>query len=542
MQDREGGTFVRHAPCDKCGSSDALAIYSNGTGYCYSCSTYFKNIEGNMETAANVTTFNKPLELRGEPRAIVERGISLDAVKKYGVQVETRPNSNEPLRHYYPYTDNEGNRVGAKVRSLDQKGFRTLGDMRNNTLFGQDLFKNEGRYVTVVEGELDALAAYEMLGSKWPVVSVSKGAAGAVKDIKQNLEWLEGFESVVFCFDADEPGRQAALECAKIISPNKAKIVSLGDYKDACEYLMAGKGKAFVNDWWEAKTYRIAGIITLEDAWEEFKNRGTETIIPFPSSFGKLNEMMNGGIAEGEVTVIGALTSVGKTTYVNEIVYHLWKNTDRRVGCAFLEASNGEAIENLLSIHTGVNLALEDRSNIDYEKLHGELITDGRIVLLDHHGAVSTDDLFIKLRSMVKANGCEVLIVDPLQAAVTSNSNDVVDDVMDRFLKLAKETDVSIIIVSHMRKPAVKDAHDVSEYDLKGSGSINQIAFNTVLLSRDKMAENDIARNSTKVQLVKCRRTGITGAAGWVYYDQYTGRLEEGEDPQTAEANLEEEF
>jgi twinkle protein len=86
-----------------------------------------------------------------------------------------------------------------------------------------------------------------------------------------------------------------------------------------------------------------------------------------------------------------------------------------------------------------------------------------------------------------------------------------------------------------MRKPFVKEAHDVSEYDLKGSGSINQISFNTILLSRDKMSDNDYARNCTKVQLVKCRRTGNTGDAGWLFYNQQTSRLERGEAPEIME-------
>jgi len=227
---------------------------------------------------------------------------------------------------------------------------------------------------------------------------------------------------------------------------------------------------------------------------------------------------------------------------VNEIAYHFWENTGKTIGCAFLEASRGEAIENLLTIQTGHNLSLEDRSNIDFDKLRTDIITDGRILLLDHQGAVDTDELFLKLRAMVKGNGCDVLIIDPLQAAVTSNSNETVDDFMDRLLKLAKETDVSIIVVSHMRKPSISNPHNVNEYDLKGSGSINQIAFNTILLSRDKMSEDEYTRNSTQVQVVKCRRTGITGSAGWLYYNSMTGRLERGEKPDIHEANTIEEF
>lgn len=495
-----------------------------------------------MEATANVVSYNRPAEMYGQPMAMPERRISLDTVKKYGVTVETVPNGHEAFKHHYPYYDKGGKFIGTKARRVSDKSFSTSGNMKDNVLFGQQLFKNEGRFVTVVEGELDALAAFEMLGSKFPVVSVSKGAAGAVKDFKANLEWLEGFENVVICFDNDSAGREASEKCAQILSPNKARIVSLTAFKDASDYLTNNKVRDFSHEWWEAKTYRMTGIVTLEDAWANFVKRGTEEIIPFPESFGMLNHMMNGGVAAGEITVLGALTSIGKTTLVNEIVHHLWKNTDKRIGCAFLEADGGEAIENLLTVHTGHNLSIEDRHNIDYDKLHTDIITDGRILLLDHQGAVDSDELFIKLRAMVKGSGCEVIVIDPLQAAVTANNNETIDDFMDRLLKLAKETNVSIIVVSHMRKPSMTNPHNVNEYDLKGSGSINQIAFNTILLSRDKMSEDDYTRNSTMIQVVKCRRTGQTGMAGWLYYNSQTGRLERGEAPEHHAAEAEDEF
>src|SRR6056300_1469 len=531
----ESSEFLGHQGCDKCGSSDALATYSDGHGYCFNCLTHFKEVDGLEAIESNVVNYNKPVEMYGTPMAITDRRISLDTAKRYGV-------TSDDTKQYYPYYDQNNKLIGSKVRTVASKEFSTRGDMRHNVLFGQQLFKTGGRYVTVVEGELDALAAFEMLGARYPVVSVSKGAGGAVKDFKQNLEWLEGFEHVIICFDNDPAGREAAEKCAQVLSPNKARIASLREFKDASDYLLNNKVKRFTAEWWEAKTYRMTGVITLEDAWSDFIKRGTEEVIPFPESFGMLNSMLNGGIATGEITVIGALTSVGKTTMVNEITYHFWKNTTKTIGCAFLEASNGEAVENLLTIHTGHNLSLEDRKNIDFDKLRSEIITDGRIPLLDHNGAVDTDELFLKLRAMVKGNGCDVIIIDPLQAAVTSNSNETIDEFMDRLLKLAKETDVSVIVVSHMRKPSLTNPHNVNEYDLKGSGSINQIAFNTILLSRDKMAEDEYARNSTQVQVVKCRRTGLTGSAGWLYYNALTGRLERGEKPDVHEANNIEEF
>ena len=274
--------FVEHRGCDKCGSSDALATYSDGHGYCFNCQSYFKEVDNVMSEATNVVSYTKPVELYGTPMAITDRRISLDTAKRYGITADD-------CKQYYPYYDRDGKLIGSKVRTVETKEFSTRGDMRNNVLFGQQLFNTGGRYVTVVEGELDALAAYEMLGSRYPVVSVSKGAAGAVKDFKQNLEWLEGFENVVICFDNDVAGREAADKCAQVLSPNKAKIVTLGAYKDASDYLKANKVRQFTAEWWEAKAYRMTGVITLEDAWGDFIKRGTEEIIPFPESFGMLN-------------------------------------------------------------------------------------------------------------------------------------------------------------------------------------------------------------------------------------------------------------
>jgi hypothetical protein len=96
---------------------------------------------------------------------------------------------------------------------------------------------------------------------------------------------------------------------------------------------------------------------------------------------------------------------------------------------------------------------------------------------------------------------------------------------MDTLLKFAKETDTCVLLVSHMRKPSDDNPHNVTEYNLMGSSSINQIAFNTILISRDKMNECPIKRSATRLQLVKCRRTGNTNDAGWLRYDSNTTHM-----------------
>ena len=470
-------------------------------------------------------------------KPISDRNISLDTCKKYGVKTD------EQGVQWYPYYDNDNNITGFKIKSKD-KDFKVLGTI-SNMLFGSHLFQQSGRYISIVEGETDALAAFQMTGSKWANVSIPNGAQAAKTTIKNNLEYLESFDNVIINFDNDKPGQEVIPNVSEVFSPNKVKILTLREFKDACDYLKNNRQALYIQEWWNSRPYLTSGIVPFSQVWDSFVSRGHEEIIPFPESFGMLNSMMNGGIAHGEITIVGALTSVGKTTMVNEILYNLLVNTNKKIGGVFLEASLGEVVEGLLGIHTDRNLTLEDKKSLDYSALRKSfdtLVEDEKLYLLDHNGAVDADELFLKLRALIKGQGCEVILIDPLQAGVTSNENGTIDAFMDKTLKLVKETNASIIIVSHMRKPSAKNPHDVSEYDTKGSGSINQIAFNTILLSRDKFAESEVAKNSTMVRVAKCRRTGVTGEAGWLFYNNATGRIERGESPELMEANAIEEF
>ena len=97
----ESSEFLGHQGCNKCGSSDALATYSDGHGYCFNCLTHFKEVDGLEAIESNVVNYNKPVEMYGTPMAITDRRISLDTVKRYGV-------TSDDTKQYYPYYDKDG--------------------------------------------------------------------------------------------------------------------------------------------------------------------------------------------------------------------------------------------------------------------------------------------------------------------------------------------------------------------------------------------------------------------------------------------------
>ena len=535
--------------CIECGSSDAGHLYQQDDGsvdfFCFSCETYLTPEktaelynEGFDEKGDVVTEdFNWVFDL--EWRGWKERRIGKEVSELYGIRTEFE--NGEVNRRFYPVTEG-GEITGFRVRTKD-KDFYSIGKCKSNSdFFGQSLFSAGGKFLVITGGQEDAASLQQALKIKKPnfttaIVSPTNGEQSTAKQIKANFEWVTSFEKVIFMLDNDQVGKEATQEAVKLLKPGQAYIANL-NLKDPNEYVKNHLDNDLVSAFWKAERYSPIDLMTLGDMWDDFEKSAKQSIIPFPAEFDQLNSMLGGGVAVGEVTVIGALTSIGKSAMVNNLVYSFFTETDKKIGLLYLESTPREIVSNLLSIHMEENLALKKPQELDMSRLKKGFIQmvkeDNRILSINHQGAfASMDDLFRKVEWMVKSQGTEIVMIDPIQAGVPSNDNTHIDEFMDSVLKLAKQTDATIFVVSHMRKPEGKDPHAVSEYELKGSSSINQISFNTILLSRDKSAEDENVRNSTRLQVVKCRRTGFTGEAGWLRYDPYKAKMYACDNPYT---------
>ena len=245
----EKGEFVRHEPCNNCGSSDANSLYSNGSHYCFSCHTYTpaEGINLNSQSTRKMTN----VYFKGEPERLRKRGISEATCKKYRINRD-----GDTLR--FPYFTSDGVLAGFKIKNK-QKIFTYEGES-TDTLFGQHLFPTTGKRVVVTEGELDAASCYEAMPN-WPMLSLPHGAASAKKDLQKQLPLFQGYEEIVLFFDGDEPGRLGAEEAAGILPAGKVKIARLESYKDPSDALQAKDSEAIRKAIWDAKPYRPDGIV-----------------------------------------------------------------------------------------------------------------------------------------------------------------------------------------------------------------------------------------------------------------------------------------
>lgn len=522
--------FLRHVACEHCGSSDAGAEYDDGHFYCFNCHhTEHESDADDLSVKQQAVAPRKQtmLEIKGQIKSIPDRGITLQTCEKYGVKQDNE-------QHFYPYTDDAGGVVAAKVRRVADKTFSILGSFKDARLFGQQLFHAGGKYLTIYEGELDALAGYQLTGSQWPSVSIRNGAQAALKDCKAQYEWLNTFENIVICFDADEPGKKAAKEVAELFG-QKAKIVKhLSGFKDACDYLVAGATKEFVNEWWRAEVYIPDGIINAASLWEEVIKPEAKAEAMYP--WKGLNKLLY-GMRPSELITVTAGSGLGKSQFLREILFNILNTTKWNIGGLFLEESTRKTARSIMSLHANKLLHLPDTPTTEQELKDAFDATLGsnRIYLFEHFGSSDVDNIANRIRYMAKACDCRAIFLDHISIVISGQDNGderkAIDNMMTKLRTLVQELEITLICVSHLRRPQGNQGHEdggsVSLSQLRGSGAIAQLSDAVITLERNSMAENDEERHQTKIAVAKNRYNGYTGPACVLKYDMETGRMME---------------
>ena len=529
--------FVRvHLPCNDCGSSDALALNDDGWTHCFACEERRPPesddwAEQNSEVLMNATSHDSEPVYAYEDancRTIIERGISSDTTRAYKCVHADGQTA-------FAYTDSTGKIIAEKVRSPD-KQFFINGNWKDAQLYGQHLFSKGGKFVTIVEGEFDAMAAYQMLGSKYPVVSVRNGAASAAKDIRKQYEWVDSFDNVVICFDADEPGQKAASQVAEMFGVKAKVFKHLSGMKDACEYLQQKKMKEFSEKWWASEQHVPDGIIVGSSLYDDVMKPLAPADCEYP--FAGVNGLTY-GIRKGELVTITAGSGLGKSQFVREIVWHVLNKTEDNLGLMFLEESVRKTGLSLMSLAANQPLHLPDSDATTEEKTDAFKQTLGtdRIYLFDHFGSTSVDNIINRVRYLAKGLGCSYIFLDHISIVVSAQASGderkAIDEIMTRLRMIVQETGIALIVVSHLKRPDSKGHEEgaaTSLAQLRGSGSIAQLSDMVIGLERNGQAEDETERNTTRVRVLKNRFSGTTGPASALLYSRTTGRMVEVEE------------
>jgi len=518
-----------HLPCPKCGSSDGYSIDDQGWGHCFVCSLNHKVDNKITSTAEDVferdtETKNTSIPLSGLTNTFRSfRGISKETIQKFGVDVAGNPKASYEAK--YPLYQGKKH-VANKLRyakTEDSKPFSIEGSLKDADMFGMHLFPaGSAKAITVTEGQDDCMAAFEMLGSKYPCVSIHS-AGEAEKQARKHYEYLNSFDNIVLSFDRDTAGETAAKKFAGLFPIGKVKIFNHREYKDANEYLLANKAQAYSTQWWKAQPYRPDGLKLGSETLDDILNKPDHYTVQYP--YESMNKMTY-GLRLSEFVLLMADTGAGKTTFMKECAYKILMDPEVKekgygVGFLHLEEPIYDTALGLMSIHESKPYHLPDTPSTveELKKAHGEIFGDDRAVLYDAFGSNEIEVILSKIRHM-HALGCKYFFLDHLSILVSDQAGDErkdLDEISTKLKTLCMELNIAVVCVIHTNRTG----------QARGSAGPEKVANLHIHLLRDKEESDEWRRNVVKLVIKKNRFVGKTGPSSYLWYNPDTGRLAE---------------
>jgi replicative DNA helicase len=247
-------------------------------------------------------------------------------------------------------------------------------------------------------------------------------------------------------------------------------------------------------------------------------------------------DKMTSGLHGGEMVVVAARPSMGKTSLAMNIAEHVSIEEKLPVGVFSLEMTSESLVLRMLCSRSRVNLRnvregfLAER---DFPKLTGAA---GKLanapLFIDDSSGLSILQLRAKARRMYQQHGIKLFIVDYLQllhstARRADNRQQEIADISNGIKSLAKELNVPVIVLSQLNRELEKDKDRKPRLsDLRESGAIEQDADVVCLLYKPSRDDEDAAGEEADAMpvnlLIAKQRNGPTGDVHLTFLKQYT--------------------
>jgi replicative DNA helicase len=237
-------------------------------------------------------------------------------------------------------------------------------------------------------------------------------------------------------------------------------------------------------------------ITTLQESYKKLqehmliRNADIESqMYGTPTGFADLDR--NGGLCPGDLVVVGAETSQGKTSFATALAVSALKH---KHGVAFYSM---EMTELQLSARIASMLSGISSSRILYDRLSmNEIYTsdgamesiDTSLLYFDMHPTASIDSILMSIRTMVLRHGVKGVVIDYLQLLGMTdrrlNREQVMAQCARELKNIAKELGIWVILISQLSRNPGSAVPSLSR--LRDSGQIEEAADTILLIYRPK--------------------------------------------------------
>jgi replicative DNA helicase len=256
------------------------------------------------------------------------------------------------------------------------------------------------------------------------------------------------------------------------------------------------------------------------DYVEAIMNRGGE-LTGTPTGFRDLDQM-TGGLQPGELIVIAARPSMGKTAFALNIARNAAVDHGRKVAVFSLEMTTRSLIIRLLSSEAAIDFSSLRKGFLpmtDYRRLQSaaDKLTHADI-WIDDSGALDILEIKAKSRRLHAESGLDLVVLDYLQLAHAEGRRDRKDleiaEISKGLKALAKELDIPVIALSQLnRGPEQRDPDKRRPMmgDLRESGAIEQDADVIAFIYRDVVYNKETEDPRLAEIIIEKQRNGPTG-------------------------------
>ncbi|HRK32805.1 MAG TPA: replicative DNA helicase, partial [Tepidisphaeraceae bacterium] len=259
---------------------------------------------------------------------------------------------------------------------------------------------------------------------------------------------------------------------------------------------------------------------------EERGRRGVET------GFFEIDDMLN-GMQDGELIIVAARPSVGKTAFGMNIIEHVSANSRLPTAVFSLEMSRQQLAQRMLCSRAGIDAQKVRRGMCqptEVQKLAAVVNELYKVtIMVDDTPGLTVLDLRAKARRLKQQHDIKCLMIDYMQLMDNpgpESRQQQISEISRGIKAVARELSIPVICLSQLNRATEgREGHRPRMSDLRESGSIEQDADVVMLLHREdyyRMSDPNFEPDNIAEIIIAKQRNGPTGTVKLTFDNRTT--------------------
>lgn len=231
-------------------------------------------------------------------------------------------------------------------------------------------------------------------------------------------------------------------------------------------------------------------------------------------------DLATNGFQKGDLVVIGARPSIGKTTFALNLNKKL--NVNKHKGMMFsLEMGHKKIMMRRIAMTAGLRVndmrfgRLNDWEMNRFNMVVNKIAKENRTII-DDSGGITVEEIRRRAKKAKQKYNIDYIIVDHINIIKGSTGNEqnrtsIITHISMNLKAMAKDLDIVVFALSQLNRALEGMAEKAPQlHHLRESGSLEQDADVVMLLHRDRKEQNDNDVVDFQVDVAK-NRDGVTG-------------------------------